>query len=55
MIQKLTLNIINFFDYFHQQKILNFLKKNKIYKFDIFLDIGAHKGESIKLFSKNLQ
>ena len=53
MIQKLTLKILNFFDYFHQKKIINFLKKNNIYKFDIFLDIGAHKGESIKLFSRN--
>ena len=53
MIQKLTLKILNFFDYFHQKKIINFLKKNNIYEFDIFLDIGAHKGESIKLFSRN--
>ena len=53
MIKFLTLNILNFFDFFHQKKIINFLKKRNIYGFDIFLDIGAHKGESIKLFASN--
>ena len=27
--------------------------KKKINKFNLFIDIGAHKGESIELFSKN--
>ena len=49
----LTLIILNFFDYFYQKKILKFLKKNNFRDFEIFFDVGAHKGESIKLFLKN--
>ena len=55
MINKLTLLIIQIFDFFHKKKIINFLKDNKKYKFDIVLDIGAHYGESIDLFSKNFK
>jgi len=51
--QKIILIIIDFFDYFHKKKILNFLKKNNFYEFDVFFDIGAHKGETIDLFTKN--
>ena len=53
MINKITLIIIKIFDYFHKKKIINFLKKNKNYKFDTILDIGGHYGESIELFLKN--
>ena len=42
---------INFFDYFHKRKIFNFLKKNNVKDFNIFFDVGAHKGETIKYFS----
>ena len=45
---------INFFDHFQQLKILNFLKKN-LGKDLIFFDVGAHHGESIKLFCKNFR
>jgi FkbM family methyltransferase len=51
--QKVILLIIDFFDYFHKKKILNFLKKNNYKNFNIFFDIGAHKGETIDLFIKN--
>ena len=51
--QKIILIIIDFFDYFHKKKILNFLKKNNFYEFDVFFDIGAHRGETIDLFTKN--
>ena len=51
--QKIILLIIDFFDYFHKKKILNFLKKNNYKDFSIFFDIGAHKGETIDLFIKN--
>ena len=44
---------IVFFDiidkYFHQVKILNFLKKNKV-TIRSFFDIGAHIGESSKKY-----
>ena len=53
MIQKLTLFILSFFDALYQKKWIKFLKKNKPNRFNLLLDIGAHKGESIELFSKN--
>jgi FkbM family methyltransferase len=53
MIQKIVLFFLNFFDYFYQKKIITFLKKNKYDKFDLLIDVGAHKGETIDLFSKN--
>ena len=53
MIQKLTLFILSFFDALYQKKWIKFLKKNKLNRFNLLLDIGAHKGESIELFSKN--
>ena len=43
---------INFFDYFHKRKIFNFLKKNNVKDFNIFFDVGAHKGESIKSYAR---
>ena len=51
--KKLKLLIINFFDFFHKFKILKFLKKNNFNKFDILFDVGAHHGESIKMFAEN--
>ncbi len=55
MIKFFTLKILNIFDYFYQKKFINFLKKKNINEFNVFLDIGAHQGESIKLFSKNFK
>ena len=54
MIKFLTLFILDFFDYFHKKKIFKFLKRNNISNLDILLDVGAHKGESIISFGKNL-
>jgi FkbM family methyltransferase len=53
MIQKIILWGLSLFDYFYQKKWIKFLKKNKYNSFKLLIDIGAHKGESIKLFSKN--
>ena len=53
MLKFFTLNILNIFDYFYQKKFINFLKRRNIDNFDVFLDIGAHKGESINLFASN--
>ena len=55
MIKKLVILILFFFDYFHNKKIFNFLKKKNLTKFDVFFDIGAHKGESINLLLKNFK
>ena len=54
MIKFITLAILRFFDYFYQKKMMNFLKK-KIYKIDVFIDVGAHKGETIRLFNDNFE
>ena len=54
MIQKITLIILNIFDYFHKKKIFRFLKIKNLINFDTFFDIGAHTGESISSFGKNL-
>lgn len=53
MIQKIILWGLSLFDYSYQKKWIKFLKKNKYNDFKILIDIGAHRGESIKLFSKN--
>ena len=53
MIKFLTLKILNIFDYFYQKKFINFLKKKGLNNLNILLDIGAHEGESIKLFTNN--
>jgi len=53
MIQKIILWGLSLFDYSYQKKWIKFLKKNKYNSFKLLIDVGAHKGESIKLFSKN--
>ena len=45
--------MLSLFDHSYQKKWIKFLKKNKYNKFKLLIDIGAHKGESIELFSKN--
>ena len=47
------LYILKLFDYFHQKKIFNFLKKKNLKNINIFFDVGAHEGESIERFAKN--
>ena len=53
MINFFTLNILKLFDYFYQKKLINFFKKKNQFKFNVLLDVGAHKGETIKLFAGN--
>ena len=55
MIKKLVLLFLSFFDYFHQKKIIKFLKKNSLSEINLIFDVGAHKGESINLFLKNMK
>ena len=54
MIQQITLLILRIFDFFHKKKIFKYLKNNKLTKFNIFFDVGAHEGETIYSFGKNL-
>jgi FkbM family methyltransferase len=53
MIQRIIIFAISIFDFFYQKMWIKFLKKKKYNKFKLLIDIGAHKGESIELFSKN--
>ena len=41
---------LSFFDSFNKKKILNFLRKKIKKEITLFIDVGAHYGESIKLF-----
>lgn len=49
----LIINILNFFDYFQQKSIIKLINKKFKYPITVF-DIGAHHGETIKLFIKKL-
>ena len=51
---KLIIIILNFLDYFQQKKIINLIN-NKFTKPVIVFDVGAHYGETIKLFNKKLK
>ena len=53
---KIVRNLINLFDIFQQQKIITFLKKkiSTDEEIEIF-DVGAHFGETVKLFNKNFK
>ncbi len=53
MIKYLILNLLKFFDFCYQRKLFNFLKKKGFNSFETFFDVGAHRGESIRLFTKN--
>ena len=55
MIKIIILNILKYFDLFYQLKMFKFLKKKGFSKFEIFFDVGAHRGETIKLFTKNFK
>tara|TARA_S200000501_G_scaffold51347_1_gene41248 strand:+ start:205 stop:921 length:717 start_codon:yes stop_codon:yes gene_type:complete len=50
---KIIIILLNFLDYFQQKKIIKLIK-NKFSRPIVVFDIGAHYGETIKLFSKKL-
>ena len=52
--KKISLFILLFFDYFHKKKIISFIKRN-VNKIESIIDVGAHHGESIRLFLKNFK
>ena len=51
---KIILIILNFLDYFQQKKIIKLIN-SKFLKPIVVFDIGAHYGETIKLFHKKLK
>ena len=50
---KLILIILNFLDYFQQKKIIELIN-SKFSRAISIVDVGAHYGETIKLFSKKI-
>ena len=50
---KLIITFLNFLDYFQQKKIIKLIN-SKFSKPIIIFDIGAHYGETIKLFLKKM-
>ena len=46
--------LLSFFDQFNKNKVINFFQKNLVGEIDNFIDVGAHYGETIKLFNKRL-
>tara|TARA_B100001057_G_C22857727_1_gene953319 strand:+ start:1747 stop:2466 length:720 start_codon:yes stop_codon:yes gene_type:complete len=50
---KLIITILNFLDYFQQKKIIEFINSKFSKPLTIF-DVGAHHGETIKLFSNKI-
>ena len=49
---KFILKILSFLDYFKKKDVINFFKKNIIGDINNLIDVGAHHGETIKLFNK---
>lgn len=52
---KIVMMVLSFFDYFHKRKIINFFIKNNFKEIPLIIDVGGHKGESIKLFLHNFK
>jgi FkbM family methyltransferase len=48
---KFILKILSFFDYFKKKDVIKFFKKNITGDIINLIDVGAHHGETIKLFS----
>ena len=55
MIKNFILFIISIGDFFHKKKIVKFLHNKGYESFNCLFDIGAHRGESIKFFTKNFK
>ena len=47
--------IIKIIDFFYQKKIITFFKNKSNSKYDVLIDVGAHKGETISSFLKNFK
>ena len=51
----LVLGILDFFDFFHKKKILKKLKIIFGSNINVSFDVGAHRGETIKIISKKFR
>lgn len=52
---KIILFFLSLFDYLNKRKIISFFKNENISFINFFIDVGAHKGETYKLFEKNFE
>ena len=52
---KFITKILSFFDYFKKRDVINFFKKNINGEINNLFDVGAHYGETIKLFNTNFK
>ena len=50
---KFILKILSFFDYFKKKDVIIFFKKNITGDIINLIDVGAHHGETIKLFNSS--
>ena len=47
--------ILKFIDFFYQKKIITFFKNTSNLEYNVIIDVGAHKGETILNFLKNFK
>ena len=47
--------VLKIIDFFYQKKIINFFKNTSNSEYTVIIDVGAHKGETILSFLKNLK
>ena len=50
---KILIFFLNLLDFINKKKVINFFKK-EISNINLFVDVGAHEGETSNLFSKYL-
>ena len=53
MYTRIVIFILALFDNINKRKVINFFKKNLKKEIHVFIDVGSHHAETIKLFNKN--
>ena len=53
MYTRIVIFILSLFDNINKRKVINFFKKNLKKEIHVFIDVGSHHAETIKLFNKN--
>ena len=47
--------VLKIIDFFYQKKIINFFKNTSNSEYNVIIDIGAHKGETVLNFLRNFK
>ena len=47
--------VLKIIDFFYQKQIINFFKNTSNSEYNVIIDIGAHKGETILNFLRNFK